>query len=222
MRNARFFSSPVLIACLGLCVAREVAANAIITDPGPGSTGAFGSTTTAGYDFTVGVAPIFVNALGLWDQNQDGFTNAHSIGLWDNAGNLVTAGAVAPGTVNPLSGEFRYATLPMPVMLQAGTTYVLGATYVDADADRFIFNTGGDQATFDPAVTPGNARGLAGFLVFPSLDNGAGSFVGPNAQFSFTTNSVPASGPGLVCLTVLFLGLFSARCSLDRRTPAGV
>jgi hypothetical protein len=151
MKIAKLESLCAVIACLLMCQIQDARANAIITNKGPGTDSTIGDFTTLGYDFAVGSAPLLVTSLGLWDQNQDGFTNGHTLGLWDNAGNLLATAAILPGTVDPLSGEFRYATLATSVTLMAGTTYVLGATYVDQDADHFILNVGGNQATFHPA-----------------------------------------------------------------------
>jgi hypothetical protein len=187
------------IAALICCVATFAFANTIITDPGPGFLGGTTGNTTLGYDFTVGSSAIELAALGVWDWNQDGLADAHTVSLWDTAGNLLASAAISPGTVNPLVGEFRYATI-IPIILSAGTTYVFGATYVDHDADPVIGNVSGDQATFDPAVSPGNARKpTSGGFVFPNdTSAGPGSFVGPNAQF----RSVPEPGS-----TALLLGL---------------
>ena len=187
------------IAALICCVATFAFANTIITDPGPGGLGGTTANTTVGYDFTVGSSAIELTALGIWDWNQDGLTNAHTISLWDTAGNLLASAAISPGTVNPLVGEFRYATI-IPITLSAGTTYVFGASYVGYDLDAFIRNVSGAQATFDPAVSPGNGRFVTGGgFAFPdNTSAGPGSFVGPNAQF----RSVPEPGS-----TALLLGL---------------
>ena len=186
------------IAALICCVATFAFANTIITDPGPGFlSGASGGNITVGYDFTVGSSAIELTALGIWDWNQDGLAEAHSVSLWDTAGNLLASTLISAGTVNPLVGEFRYATI-IPITLSAGTTYVLGAGYVDHTADPFIANISGDQATFDPAVSPGNYRRTTGFAFPNDTSVGPGSAVGPNAQF----RSVPEPGS-----TALLLGL---------------
>jgi hypothetical protein len=188
----------VVLLC---CCASYGQANPIITNPGPGIVAGSNGNNTLGFDFTVGSSAIQVTALGLWDQNQDGFTNSHSIGLWDNSGNLLGSVVISIGTVNPLSGQFRYGNLATPIILTAGTTYVLGASYLDTDADQLVGNVAGDQATFDPAVAAGNFRFVSdnGFA-FPSGNNGPGSVVGPNAQFII----VPEPGRGLFVVALIF------------------
>ena len=76
----------VVVLCCSISYGR---ANTIITNPGPGVVGTSGGSSTFGFDFTVGSAPIELTALGLWDENSDGFTNPHSIGLWDSSGTLL-------------------------------------------------------------------------------------------------------------------------------------
>jgi hypothetical protein len=188
------------------CAASFAGANTIITDPGPGLVSTVGTNSNQGFDFTVGSTPLLITALGLWDENQDGFGSGHVIGLWDNSGNLLAKAVIAPGTVDPLIGEFRYATvIPIglgPIILAAGSTYVLGAAYIANDPDRVVVNDSGMQATFDPAVTAGNERDSAGSFSFPTNTFGFGSIVGPNALFS-----VPELGPGVFLIALVFGGL---------------
>ena len=182
-------------------------ANNIITNPGPGGTNSTDSNNTVGFDFTVGSAPLLIAALGLWDQNLDGFSDSHKVGIWDNSGNLLGSVAISAGTVNPLSGEFRYVTLLTPITLLAGTTYVLGASY-PSQVDRFVDNFEADQATFDSAVTSGNRRAIVGSgFAFPSFNFASGSYVGPNAQFTLVSNAVPDRGPGLFVSALVLAGL---------------
>ena len=198
----------ILLLCFTVSYGR---ADTIITNPGPGTVANSAGNNTLGFDFTVGAAPLLVTALGLWDFNQDGFANPHTVGLWDNSGKLLGSVLISPGTIDPISNQFRYATLVTPVTLLAGTTYVLGASYLQNDADADILNFSGDQATFDPAVAAGNGRGAAGSgFAFPSQNDGFGSFVGPDAQFTFVSSGVPDTGSTLGLLAVALAALIGA------------
>ena len=203
MLKAKYLAA-VLVFCCAVPFSR---ANTIITNPGPGTPNLSIGATTAGFDFTVGSTPLSITALGVWDQNRNGLANSHTVGLWDISGNLLAQALISPGTVNPLTGDFRYATLATPVTLLAGSTYVLGATYVNFDLDRLIVNNGGNQASFDSAIFAGNFRQVIGptNLTFPNSNIQAGSGVGPNAQFALL--AVPEVGPG-VLLVGLVLGAF--------------
>jgi hypothetical protein len=210
-------------------------ANTILNDAGAGPIAQVGENPTFGYDFTVGSTPLMITALGLWDGPEiipgqglvgsigDGFFAQHQIGLWDNSGNLLATAAVQIGTGDTLMGEFRYSSVltptnPGPVILLPNTTYVLGAAFSASDPDELRENFGGAgiQATFDPAVNPGDARAIfGGGFSFPSLNGGPGSFVGPNAIFSLVTNGngVPEGGSTLLMLVIAgsVLAAFRAR-----------
>jgi hypothetical protein len=209
----------------------QAKANTLITNAGPGIVNSSGSDTTWGYDFTVGLNPLMITSLGLWDgpntspgSTGDGFDSTHEIGLWDISGNLLATTTMQMGTVDPLIGEFRYSSVlittnPGPVILSANTTYVLGAHFISDSVsfDTFRRNLSGDQATFDPAVSAGDGRfsGGTGFN-FPSGDAGPGSFVGPNAMFT----SVPDGGASTLLLMVIaMVVVFGFRgCAAKRAT----
>ena len=215
-----------------LCTALNVQANAIITNPGPGIVDNFTANLNAGYDFTVGSTSLMVTALGLWDGPQkiqgqlsgsagDGFASEHVIGLWDNSGNLLAKAVMQIGTGDTLINGFRYAgvlipTNPGPVILSANTTYVLAAAFIANDPDTIVANFPGQQATFDPAVSPGNARGSLGSFSFPSMNDGPGSYVGPNALFTLA-NGVPEGGNAVVMLAIGFTALLVIFTQLTAR-----
>jgi hypothetical protein len=202
----------------------QVQANTIITNAGPGGINIADSNANFGYDFTVGSTPLMITALGLWDGPEgpiptgsvgDGFVNSHVIGLWDNSGNLLAKATIQPLTVDTLVGEFRYSSVliptnPGPVILSANTTYVLGAAFLADDPDTFRTNLSGNQATFDPAVSPGNARISEGGFSFPAANFGPGSFVGPNAMFTLVSNGngVPEGGSTLLLMAAAIAPLF--------------
>src|SRR5436309_1122273 len=86
-------------------------------------------------DYTVGAwslgwafstnTDVDVTALGFYDDNQDGLMEAHRVGIFDSAQNLLVFGEVNPAS--PLIGWFRYRDVT-PITLAAGQTYVIGAT----------------------------------------------------------------------------------------------
>jgi hypothetical protein len=201
----------VVVCSLGF----RAEANTILTDSGTGSNIAgLANSNTYGYDFMVGSTPLTITSLGLWDGPSDpltpaigdGFANMHIIALWDNLGNLLATATMQIGTVDPLLGEFRYSNLliptnPGPVILSANTKYVLGAGFSPSDPDPFKYDIGSFQPTYDPAVSPGNARYISsgtGFG-FPTTSASPGAFVGPNATFT----SVPDRGGSTLLLMVI-------------------
>jgi hypothetical protein len=181
-----------------------------------------------------------ITALGLWDGPEfnpntggttgsigDGFFAGHDIGLWDNSGNLLAKATVSIGTTDTLMGEFRYSSVltptnPGPVILSPNTTYVLGATYIQMDPDKVRDNELGSQATFDPAVSPGNVRdSIPQGFSFPSVNAGPGSVVGPNAIFApVTGNGVPEGGSTLLLMGGAVAVVFVLRCCTVRHSQS--
>jgi len=217
--------SSLYAVALFCCATFDAQANAIITNPGPGMVVDFTANVNAGYDFTVGSTSLMVTALGLWDGPEliqgnltgsagDGFASEHVIGLWDNSGNLLAKAVMQIGTGDTLINGFRYSSAlipinPGPVILSANTTYVLGAAFIANDPDTIRANLSGNQATFDLAVIPGNARGSFGSFSFPSLNDGPGSYVGPNALF--TVANVPEGGNALLMMSGAVAVVFALR-----------
>jgi hypothetical protein len=180
----RAFKQILGFVLAGAFLSLAVHAEEIITSLGPGYGSASGGNNTLGYDFSVGSSTIALTYLGVWDEHSDGLTNAHTVGLWDDAGTLLASVDISAGTAAPLIDGFRYAALSIPVTLLPGETYVLGASYVTADADRVIVNFSGNQAGFDDAIVSGGLRYVTGAgFDYPEVDAGSGSEIGPNALF---------------------------------------
>ena len=182
-----------------------------------------GGTTTfngakgnsAGYSFTV-TGTKTVAALGFWDEGGDGLANSHGVGLWTDAGSLLTSVNVTntSGTIyGSADGNWR-TELITPLVLKAGV-YRLGTFYNgnDADAIRYhLFPTESEGVTVNDCyqiypvsgltfpnsllVPPG--KGLYGPMAFSSA---------PEASTAFLL----AGGFGI-------LGLITKR---QRRTTAG-
>lgn len=215
-----------IISAALLCgFAFHTEARSILTDSGTGFVFGLGpaSSDTVGFDFTVGSKPLTITSLGMWDGPEsvgggsftgsvgDGFASAHQVGLWDNSGNLLATTTMQIGTVDTLIGEFRYSsgfipTNPGPVILAANTKYVLGAFFLASDPDSFKFSLGSAQPTYDPAVSPGKSRFVAGGFGFPSVSASPGAFVGPNATFTTVPDGGGSTGVLLVmALAVVFV-----------------
>ena len=133
--------------------------------------------------------PVTLTALGVWDDGGDGLTSAHTVDLWNGGATLLTSATIPTGTVAAAAGGavqggvFRYEPIT-PIVLAAGTQYVVAMSTARGDGDAFI-NFGGTTTT-DPLVTINEFRlaNLNGFA-FPNQDfGGTSGYFGPNFEFS--------------------------------------
>ena len=163
------------------------------------------SAWTLGWKFSV-TAPTSIEALGVYDSNQDGLAGPAQVALW-----LVSGGAplvqatVAAGTDASLDGYFRFAPVNSTV-LTPGVEYVVGA-HLDGDLATAFF---GGNGLIDPRVSVIDVRYSSfgsGFGFPDQTDPGTdgAAFLGGNVQL--TAVPLPATawlfGSGLVGLAGL-------------------
>jgi len=167
----------------------------------------------AGWDFTVDNL-ITINALGIWDSNQDGLAYDHDIAIYDNSSPLITSTTVSSGSSALLVDKTRWVQIP-EVELLPGVTYSIMASHMCiSDAN------GGDSCAFTDVegTTVTYASGINHLLLFFS-DNGNpldltakdgqtpdDGYLGPNFAYldEFAVVPAPAAawlfGSGLVGL----------------------
>ena len=165
-----------------------------------------------GFTFSTG-GPITVTDLGVFDDAQDGLIDRHAVGLWDSGGNLLASTTLGAGTVDPLTNQFRYASIA-PVNLLAGT-YTIGAVWLDGN-DALIFP--GEATNFATAsgITFLDDEFVSGgSLADPTSSASAEpSYFGPN--FQFTAAAVPEP------LTLSIFGAGLAGLGMARRRKKAV
>jgi len=181
--------------------------NAIdFTVPGINSTN---SQWSLGFQFTTNKT-VNVTALGFYDDDQNGLTEAHEVGIFDDRGTLLVN-----VTVNPeasLDGFFRYTSVA-PTVLQAGKTFFIAAA---TGAEKYTFNP--TDFSVNPNITfVASAFRASTTLVFPG-DTLASSGDNPGRLITSDTNTgyfgpnfkaddvvavpTPALLPGLLSLGV--------------------
>jgi hypothetical protein len=130
-----------LLLAVGPCclhVRAEAVSGTSLTNLG---TVTFDRNNTFGWRFTPTIE-IEVTALGFFDATSlpagtgTGLTQPHDVGIYRVSDQLLVASNTIPaGTGAVLAAHFRYATLPTPVRLAGGTTYLMAGFALSASPD---------------------------------------------------------------------------------------
>lgn len=171
--------------------------------------------------FTVGFrfraeTEFVVTALGAFDYLGDGFSQSHTIGLWEVAsGSLMATATVTPGSAAPLVGQFRYADVT-GVTLTANREYIVAASEFYGATQDLYSSVPAAAFTMAPGLSylaPRSAAEAPG-LVFPELEIGApfSGVFGANLQIA----AVPE--PSARSLFATALGMGGAVWMRSRRT----
>lgn len=163
------------------------------------------SAWTLGWKFSV-TAPTSIEALGVYDSNQDGLAGPAQVALWLASGGAPLVQTTVPaGTDAALDGYFRFVRVNSTI-LTPGVEYVVGA-HLDGDLATALFAGNG---TVDPRVSVIDVRYSSfgsGFGFPGQTDSGTdgAAFLGGN--FQLTSVPLPTAawlfGSGLVGLAGL-------------------
>jgi len=166
---------------------------ALVSESGNFLGGHFGDQTV-GWVFHLNTE-VTLNRLGVEDSGQDGFVNAHDVGLWTASGTLLASATLPAGTSGSLFGNFRYVDVPSMALPVAD--YVIG-TYYPTPADDFIQDVPLFQT--HPYVEYIRRAGTGPGFVFPTIipGNGNGNWFSSNFQFNLVPepSSVALLGMG--------------------------
>jgi hypothetical protein len=89
-----------------------------------GGTTGNGGSQILGYEFDV-LQPITIIGLAYYDENGDGLTEDHQVGVWDSSGALLAQATVGSSSVLIGFGSFRWTSLATPVNLSVADGYIV-------------------------------------------------------------------------------------------------
>ena len=196
-----------------LSVSVPALASVVTFDPRTGGTGT-NNNQSVGWQFDV-LNPITVDALEWYDPTGNGLSTAHTVGIWDASGVLLTSALIPAGATAPLDGLFFRSVAITPVSLLVGNGYIIGGENLAANADRLACSCGlgGEgtplQQTVDTRLAFVNATSSelgAGFTRPSFLSTSREGFYGPN--FSAAAAVPEPSSVALLSLGVATLIVF--------------
>ncbi len=151
-----------------------------------------GPQQVRGWEFEA-TSTITISHLGWYDTSSsgtsDGLLRSHDIGLWASDGSLLASATLPSGSSGTEVGRFRYVPISTPVVLTAGSSYVIAGTEgPDAaslrDNGENLVNVA-SKVSIDPSITIINGRVVnSGTLVYPSgvssISGSGGAWFGPS------------------------------------------
>ncbi len=188
---------------IAMCAASSsTKANEIALDFTGGS-GQYFPGYSVGWTFSLS-APFTVGNLGWYDAGLDGFLESHSVGIFTNAGALLTSTTVVSS--DELVGKFRYAAIT-PFVLAPGNYVIAGTSGED------LFQAFSTSVTTAVGITFNQGRFIGtgnNTLTFPTAPSDRGiAYFGPNFSSPGAAVAVPDAGSTLGMLGVAFSALAS-------------
>ncbi len=149
------------------------------------------SPWTLGWKFSV-TAPTSIEALGVYDSNQDGLAGPADVGLWlASGGSPLVQTTVAAGTTAALDGYFRFTPVTS-TPLTPGVEYLVGSHLDGGDATSLFDGNG----IVDPRITVIDARYSSfgsGFGFPDQTDPGTDGAAYLGGNFQLTPVPLPAA-----------------------------
>jgi len=160
-----------------------------------------------GYAFDV-LSSTTIDQLGVLQQNSTGLKEAHEVGVWNPAGQLIASTTIGPGTPGTLSGRFRYVDVP-DVTLGVGPGYVIGATNWNEDA--VVIDALSVTTISSVAFKESRYLNTNGILERPTESQAGKQYFGPNILTTSTTEVMVPEPTSLAIFGLGALGLVAGR-----------
>ena len=186
----------LMLAGLTLALALDphrAAASEHVLDFTGGSASPAGGMSVIGWEFTAS-STIDIDGLGFWDENGDGLTVTHDVGIWNGDGSALLASTTVSSSDTFVAssspdGFWLFRSIPRITLLPG--SYVVAATVGDFDSIRNSLSTALAITTI-PEVSYVEARFLgSASLVYPPSSFPIDSF-GANVRLAEPEISLPA------------------------------
>jgi PEP-CTERM motif len=181
----------IYVLSLTVCMTFTASASVITFNPATGGTAA-NNNQTVGWQFNV-LSPLNATGLEWYDASGTGLNTAHTVGIWNPAGTLLTSILIPAGVAAPLDGMFRIEVIA-PINLPVGNGYIVGGQNFAASTDLMACGSGGPcdgplVQTVDPRLSFVNATfsNPGGFIEPTSFSIAHEGFFGP----SFSAAPIP-------------------------------
>jgi Domain of unknown function (DUF4082) len=210
----------LLIVLAAALTAGSLAAEPALTFNPAGDSSGTENNQSVGWEFNV-LTSITVTGLGWYDQGGDGLQMAHTVGIWDSSGTLLTSGLVAAGITDPLDGMFR--TDSIASLTLAPGEYIVGGQNFSSDTEQLAF---GVTPVTDPRLSfdAGEFSNIDGTFEEPTNPTAVPTCCwGPSFSISPAAPSTPEPNPGTLSLFGLItLGgaLYWRRTRESKRTAS--
>lgn len=172
-------------------------------------------TFTLGYQFSVGVLPYNVTAVGLWEGTPP---SGQVIRIYED-GTTTNTLSQAIAASDPLSndGLFRFVSLTTPVLLQANTVYNLVVDFFPGDEIQLFGTVTSNDSNITYIQPIGDME--FGWGIFPTADN---VHLGPYINATFQGEQADPNPVPEPASALLFLAGASLICLTRRRRDTGL
>src|SRR5262249_49080943 len=140
VKRNKYLLQMATVVVLFLVLALPANSGVLTFNEATGGSGA-NQNQSVGWQFNV-LNSLTVTDLEWYDPTRTGLSTAHTVGIFNPAGALLTSAVIPAGAAAGLDGMFRFV-LVTPVALPVGAGYIVGGENFATNTDRLACGSGG-------------------------------------------------------------------------------